>query len=231
MDVIAYDPFISVAAAWQLSRNIKRAENIDEIFSTCDYITVHVPLTKDTEGMLNKDAFEKMKDGVRIFNFSRGELVNENDLEEALQQGKIASYTTDFPTERILTMENAYALPHLGASTKEAEENCAYMAAKQIKEYLETGNITNSVNYPNLSMPYVGKNRLTVLHENKPKMVGPITGLLAKLSLNIDNMVNGSRGDWAYTMIDIDEELSESLIKEVKYQVRQIDGVVRVRFL
>lgn len=231
MDVMVYDPFLSVNAAWQLSRNIKRAENVDEIFKTCDYITVHVPLTSETKGMLNEKAFSLTKENVHIFNFSRGELVNEDDLELALQERKIAGYITDFPTERILKMKNVIVLPHLGASTKEAEENCAFMAANQIKDYLETGNIRNSVNFPNISMPYVGKKRLAVIHKNIPNMVGQITGYLANHSINIANMVNGSRGAFAYTMIDIDDELTNEVRHEIETNIQKINGVVRVRII
>ncbi|WP_033827976.1 phosphoglycerate dehydrogenase [Bacillus andreraoultii] len=231
MEVMAYDPFISVNAAWQLSRNVKRAENIEEVFQTCDYITIHVPLTDKTNGMLNIETFNIMKDNVYIFNFSRGELVNEDDLEIALQERKIAGYVTDFPTERILTMKNALVLPHLGASTTEAEENCAYMAAKQIKDYLETGNIQNSVNLPNLSMPYFGNKRLTIIHKNIPNMVGQITAYLANHGMNIANMVNGSRGSIAYTMIDIDEDISIQVQNELKNQILQIHGVIKVRVI
>lgn len=231
MEVMAYDPFISVNAAWQLSRNVKRAENIEEVFQTCDYITIHVPLTDKTNGMLNIETFNIMKDNVYIFNFSRGELVNEDDLEIALQERKIAGYVTDFPTERILTMKNALVLPHLGASTTEAEENCAYMAAKQIKDYLETGNIQNSVNLPNLIMPYFGNKRLTIIHKNIPNMVGQITAYLANHGMNIANMVNGSRGSIAYTMIDIDEDISIQVQNELKNQILQIHGVIKVRVI
>lgn len=231
MEVMAYDPFISVNAAWQLSRNVKRAENIEEIFQTCDYITIHVPLTDKTNGMLNEQTFNIMKDNVYIFNFSRGELVNEDDLAIALQERKIAGYVTDFPTERILTMKNAFVLPHLGASTTEAEENCAYMAAKQIKDYLETGNTRNSVNLPNLSMPYFGKRRLTIIHKNIPNMVGQITAYLANHEINIANMVNASRGSIAYTMIDMDEDISIQVQNEIKNQILQINGVINVRVI
>lgn len=229
MDVVAYDPFISVQAAWSLSRNVQRAESIEEIFRTCDYITIHVPLTDETKGILNKDNFAMMKDGVYIFNFARGELVNEDDLEVALKEGKIAKFITDFPNERILSMEGAIALPHLGASTKEAEENCAVMAAKEIKEFLETGNIQNSVNFPTATMPYYGKPRLTVIHKNIPNMVGQIASYLAKHNINIENMVNKSRGPVAYTMIDIEDEITDAFKKEIETFVLNIDGVKRVR--
>jgi len=231
MEVMVYDPFISVNAAWQLSRNIKRAESVDEIFQSCDYITIHVPLTSETKGMLNQNAFEIMQNHVYIFNFSRGELVNEDDLDIALQERKIAGYITDFPTERILQMRNVVALPHLGASTTEAEENCAYMAAKQIKEFLETGNIHNSVNFPNVSIPYVGNKRLSIIHKNIPNMVGQITSYLANHSINIANMVNGSKGMYAYTMIDIDNDISSEVRKELTENINRINGVIKVRII
>ncbi|WP_346206484.1 phosphoglycerate dehydrogenase [Caldifermentibacillus hisashii] len=231
MEVMVYDPFISVNAAWQLSRNIKRAESVNEIFQSCDYITIHVPLTSETKGMLNQNAFEIMQNHVHIFNFSRGELVNEDDLEIALQERKIAGYITDFPTERILQMKNVVALPHLGASTTEAEENCAYMAANQIKEYLETGNIQNSVNFPNISMPYVGNKRLSIIHKNIPNMVGQITSYLANHSINIANMVNGSKGAFAYTMIDIDNGIPSEVRNELTENISRINGVIKVRII
>ena len=172
-----------------------------------------------------------MKDGVHIFNFARGELVVEDDLEVALKEGKVGSYVTDFPTDRVIAMEGVVALPHLGASTAEAEENCAVMAAKEIKEFLETGNIVNSVNFPNANMTFIGKKRLTVTHQNIPNMVGQITGYLANHQINIANMVNQSRGSVAYTMIDFDDEINETVQQEIKDSVTQINGVKRVRII
>jgi D-3-phosphoglycerate dehydrogenase / 2-oxoglutarate reductase len=231
MDVMAYDPYISVNAAWQLSRNVKRAMTMEEIFRECDYITVHVPLTEETKGILNRDSFEIMKENVHILNFSRGELVVEDDLEIALKEGKIKTYITDFPTDRILQMEGAIALPHLGASTKEAEENCAVMAAKEIREYLETGNIRNSVNFPNTVMPYIGKKRFTVIHKNIPNMVGQMTGLLANHQINIANMSNRSKGAWAYTIIDVDNGIPVEVVRNIEENILKIDGVKRVRVI
>ena len=231
MDVMAYDPYISVNAAWQLSRNVKRAMTMEEIFRVCDYITVHVPLTEETKGILNRDSFEIMKENVHILNFSRGELVVEDDLEIALKEGKIKTYITDFPTDRILQMEGAIALPHLGASTKEAEENCAVMAAKEIREYLETGNIRNSVNFPNTVMPYIGKKRFTVIHKNIPNMVGQMTGLLANHQINIANMSNRSKGAWAYTIIDVDNGIPVEVVRNIEENILKIDGVKRVRVI
>jgi D-3-phosphoglycerate dehydrogenase len=171
MDVIGFDPFISVDTAWKLSRKVQRAMTIEELFANSDYITVHVPLTDDTKGMFNKETFSIMKPDVYILNFSRGELVNEIDMAVALEDEKVGMYITDFPNENVLKMKNAVPIPHLGASTQESEENCAFMAALQVKEFLETGNINNSVNFPNASLPYTGKRRVTVFHQNVPNMV------------------------------------------------------------
>ncbi|MCU9612837.1 phosphoglycerate dehydrogenase [Caldibacillus lycopersici] len=231
MEVMAYDPFISVNIAWQLSSEVKRAESIEEIYKNCDYITLHVPLTDETRGMLNHQSFSLMKDGVHILNFSRGELVLEDDLEAALKERKIGKYITDFPTNRLLSLENTVVLPHIGASTKEAEENCAQMAANVLKQFLETGNIRNSINFPNVNMPYTGKRRLTITHRNIPNMVGQITTHLAVYHLNIADMINRSKGVWAYTMIDIDNAISDQVMNEVIHRLKKISGVKKVRFL
>ena len=231
MDVIGFDPFISVDTAWNLSRNVQRAFNLDQLYENSDYITVHVPLTDDTKGMFNDQAFRIMKDGVHIFNFSRGELVNELDMSIALESGKVGKYITDFPNGKILSMKNAVAIPHLGASTKESEENCAIMAARQIKDYLETGNIRNSVNFPNASLPYTGKRRVTAYHKNVRNMVGQITSVLSNHNLNIADMVNRSRGDYAYTMIDIDDQFDGDLTTKIEEKVKQISGIVSVRII
>ena len=231
MEVIGYDPFISVDTAWNLSRNVQRAMNIEQIFSTCDYITVHVPLTDQTREMFNQEAFSQMKTGVRIFNFSRGELVNEDDLEKAIESGIVAKYVTDFPDDRILGMKNVIAVPHLGASTKESQENCAVMAAKQLKDYLETGNIKNSVNFANVELPYVGRKRITVIHQNIPNMVGQMTSILAESHLNIADMLNRSKGEWAYTLIDIDNKVNGDVLPSVEARMEEIKGVVAVRII
>ncbi len=204
---------------------------IEQLFAQSDYITVHVPLTDSTEGMFNEKAFDIMKEGVHILNFSRGELVNEQDMAAALESGKVGKYITDFPNENVLKMKNAIAIPHLGASTKESEENCAIMAAREIKDYLETGNIVNSVNMPNASLPYTGKRRVTVYHKNVPNMVGQITSGLSERHLNIADMVNRSRGDYAYTMIDIDNEVAEDVLTELKTAIDKVDGVVMSRII
>lgn len=231
MDVIGYDPFISVNTAWNLSRNIQRAMSLEEVYKEADYITVHVPLTDDTREMFNAEAFELMKPGVHILNFSRGGLISEADMAEALENGKVGKYITDFPSDKVLKMKNAIPIPHLGASTKESEENCAIMAANQVKDFLETGNIKNSVNFPNASLPYTGRVRVTAFHKNVPNMVGQITSAISENELNIADMVNRSRGDYAYTMIDIDQKVNGDVIPGLKETIKSIDGMVRVRVI
>ncbi|MCM3585839.1 phosphoglycerate dehydrogenase [Mesobacillus maritimus] len=231
MDVIGFDPFISVDTAWNLSRNVQRAMSLEELFANSDYITVHVPLTDGTKEMFNKETFAIMKPGVHILNFSRGELVNEEDMAVALESGRVGKYITDFPNERVLKMKNAVPIPHLGASTRESEENCALMAARQVKEFLETGNIRNSVNFPNTSLPYTGKRRVAAFHKNVPNMVGQITNAISAYNLNIADMVNRSRGEYAYTMIDIDNKVNGETIPGLLEKITQIDGIVTVRVI
>jgi D-3-phosphoglycerate dehydrogenase / 2-oxoglutarate reductase len=231
MDVIGFDPFISVDTAWNLSRNVQRAMTIEQLFANSDYITVHVPLTDDTRGMFNEETFSIMKQGVHILNFSRGELVNETDMAAALEGGKVGKYITDFPNENVLKMKNTVATPHLGASTKESEENCAIMAARQVKEFLEAGNIKNSVNFPNASLPYTGKRRVTAFHQNVPNMVGQITSAVSSYHLNIADMVNRSRGGYAYTMIDIDNKVNGDIIPGLEEKIGQIEGIVTARII
>lgn len=230
MDVIGFDPFISVNTAWNLSRNVQRAMSMEELYAKSDYITVHVPLTPDTKGMFNEAAFKLMKDDVYILNFSRGGLVNEQDIAVALEQGKVGKYITDFPNEEVLKMKNAIPIPHLGASTAESEDNCAVMAARQVKEYLETGNIVNSVNFPNVSLPYTGKFRVAAFHKNVPNMVGQITSAFSNYSLNIADMVNRSRGEYAYTMVDIENAVTEEILTTLEERIQGIEGMVSVRF-
>jgi D-3-phosphoglycerate dehydrogenase len=230
MDVIGFDPYISVDTAWKLSRNVQRALVLDQLLANSDYITVHVPLTNDTKMMFNKETFSLMKDGVYILNFSRGELVNEEDMAVALENGKVGKYITDFPNENILNMKNVVTIPHLGASTKESEENCAIMASSQIKDFLETGNIRNSVNFPNAFLPYTGRHRVTAYHKNVPNMVGQITSILSNDHLNIADMVNRSRGDYAYTIIDIDNQYNGDL-PTLKGKINEIPGMVTVRLI
>ncbi|PGT77093.1 phosphoglycerate dehydrogenase [Bacillus sp. AFS040349] len=231
MDVIGFDPFISVDTAWNLSRKVQRAMSLEQLFANSDYITVHVPLTNDTKGMFNQETFSIMKQGVHIMNFSRGELVNEDDMKIALESGKVGKYVTDFPNQNILKMTNVVPIPHLGASTKESEENCAIMAARQVKEFLETGNIRNSVNFPNASLPYTGKRRVATFHKNVPNMVGQITQAISSYNLNIADMVNRSRGEYAYTMIDIDNEVNGDIIPKLEEKITQIEGIVTTRLI
>ncbi len=229
MEVVAFDPFISVSTAWQLSRDVQRAHSMEEIFQTCDYLTLHVPLTEETKEIVNRKAFQQMKTGVHILNFSRGELVDEEHLRTALEENKVASYITDFPNEKVLNMRNVVAIPHLGASTGESEENCAYMAATQLKQFLETGNIQNSVNFPNVYLPFTSRKRVTVIHQNIPNMVGQITSTLANYSINIADMMNRSKGQWAYTLMDLDDDLRNE--DELIRSILQITGVRKVRIL
>ncbi|QIZ08077.1 phosphoglycerate dehydrogenase [Priestia megaterium] len=231
MDVIGFDPFISVDTAWNLSRNVQRAMTIEQLFANSDYITVHVPLTDDTRGMFNQATFSIMKAGVHILNFSRGELVNETDMAAALEGGKVGMYITDFPNENVLKMKNAIPIPHLGASTQESEENCAIMAARQVKNFLETGNIKNSVNFPNASIPYTGKKRVAVFHKNVPNMVGQLTLAISSYNLNIADMINRSRGEYAYTMIDIDNKVNGDIIPGLQEKIDQIGGIVTARII
>lgn len=231
MDVIGFDPFISVDTAWNLSRNVQRASTIEELFATADYITVHVPLTDDTKGMFNYGTFSLMKPGVQILNFSRGGLVNETDMAQALENGSVGKYITDFPNENILKMKNVVPIPHLGASTQESEENCAVMAARQIKDYLETGNIKNSVNFPNACLPYTGKKRVAVFHKNVPNMVGQISSIISNFNLNIADMVNRSRGEFAYTMVDIENDVNGDIIPSLEQRIGEIEGIVTTRII
>lgn len=231
MEVIGYDPYISVDTAWRLSKEVQRAMSLEELFAQCDFITVHVPLTDNTKQFLNEEAFSMMKKSVHILNFSRGELVNDLDLEKAIAAGIVARYITDFPNDRVLKMKNVIPIPHLGASTKEAEENCAMMAAKQMKAFLETGNIKNSVNFPAVYLPYDGKTRITVIHENIPNMVGQITTKLAELHVNIADMINRGRNHIAYTMIDVDTEITSYVKEQIKEKIETIQGINTIRII
>ena len=227
MKVYGYDPYLSVKSAWNLNHNAVYISDINEIYAECDYITIHVPLTDSTKNLINKDTLAKMKDGVRILNFSRAALVNSTDIKAALESGKVASYVTDFPTDDVLDVEGIIAIPHLGASTPESEENCATMAAKELIDYIENGNIVNSVNLPEITMPRSGKYRVCVIHKNIPNMLTKITGIIADDNVNIENLLNKSRGDYAYTMLDIDEADTAQLENEIK----AIDGIIRVRII
>ncbi|MRH41409.1 3-phosphoglycerate dehydrogenase [Aquibacillus halophilus] len=231
MDVIGFDPFISVDTAWNLSRNVQRAGTIEQLFANADYITVHVPLTDDTVGMFNEKTFGIMKPDVHILNFSRGGLVDEKAMKIALESGQVGKYITDFPNENVLKMKNAVSFPHLGASTIESEENCAKMAARQVKEFLETGNIQNSVNFPNTNLPYIGRRRVTAFHQNIPNMVGQITSVISSFNLNIADMVNRSRGEYAYTMVDIENDVNDETIPMLEEKINQIQGIVTNRMI
>ena len=221
MEVLGYDPFISVDGAWSLSRSIKHVNNINDIFAECDYITIHVPLNPNTKYTINKETLALCKNGVRILNFSRNELVENTALMEALESGKVARYVTDFPSADLIDVKNIDCIPHLGASTEEAEDNCAIMASKQLKEFLENGNIVNSVNYPNCSSPREGAMRICVMHKNIPAMITQITSATA--SVNVNNMINKSKGDYAYTILDLSEEHPEAA-----EAIKAIEGVIRV---
>ena len=227
MTVYGYDPFLSVDAALSLSRMVHRAMDLETIYKNCDYITLHVPQTAETRGMLNEDAFHMMKGGVRILNLARGGLVNDDDMLAALESGKVACYVTDFPNNKILQGKNVVAIPHLGASTPESEENCAVMAAQQLRDYLENGNITNSVNLPTLVQPWSGECRLCIIHRNVPGAIASITGVLSKDGVNVENMTNKSKKDYAYTVVDVGSRVSDAVASEI----RALDGVLRVPLL
>lgn len=227
MEVLGYDPYISVDAAWGLSRAVKKANDLKTIFENADYITLHMPYNAQTKGTLNAATFEQMKKGVRIINLSRGELVNDDEILAAIESGIVGAYVTDFPNEKMINKPGVITIPHLGASTPESEDNCAEMAARQTKVYLETGNIKNSVNYPNCEMPVSGVQRITIAHKNVPNMVGQISTALADAQINIKDMINKSRGDYAYTIIDLEMEASEASLSKIK----SIEGVLRVRVI
>lgn len=224
MEVYGYDPYLSVDAAWNLSRSIHHANDLDAIYKECDYITVHVPLTPDTKGMLNADTFATMKDGVRILNFARDGLVNSADMLAALESGKVASYVVDFPTEEMLGVENVVAIPHLGASTPESEDNCAMMAADELRDYLENGNIVHSVNYPDVQAPRSTADRICVLHKNIPNILAQISATVSGEGINISTMINKSRKDYAYTILDVEGTPSADALAHIM----AMDGVIRV---
>lgn len=226
MEVYGCDPYISVEHAWSLSRDVIHVKTVEEIFRTCDYITVHVPLMDATKHMINADSLKLMKDGVVILNFSRDALVNDEDMENALSDGKVKKYVTDFPNEKSANMKGVIAIPHLGASTEESEDNCAVMAVKEIMNYLENGSIKNSVNYPNCEVAKLtSKARITLLHKNIPSMITKFTTVLSSYNVNIEELVNKSRGDCAYSVFDIDTEVTE----EMKKALSEIEGVLKVR--
>lgn len=227
MTVFGYDPFLSVDAALSLSRLVHRAMDPDTIYKNCDYISIHVPQTPETKGMINEGAIHMMKGGVRILNLARGGLVNDDDILAALESGKVAAYVTDFPNNKILQGKNVIAIPHLGASTPESEENCAVMAAQQLRDYLENGNIKNSVNLPTLVQEWSGVSRLCIIHRNIPGAIANITGVLSKDGVNVENMTNKSKKDYAYTIVDVGSRVNDQVADEI----RALDGVLRVRLL
>lgn len=227
MDVWGYDPYLSVDGALQLSRSVKHVTDIKDIFANCDYITIHVPLLPATKHTINAETIAQMKDGVRVINLARGELVDEQAMAQALASGKVAAYVSDFASDCILEQENAITLPHLGASTPESEDNCAKMAVFEIQEYLEKGTIRNSVNFPNLKVPYEGGYRICMIHKNVQGMIGSITNVLSAEGANIENMGNRSKGDYAYTIIDTAEQPTEENLNEL----RAIEGMISVRAL
>jgi D-3-phosphoglycerate dehydrogenase len=226
MNVYGCDPYISIDAAWHLDKHIIPVKTRDEIYENCDIITLHTPLLDDTRGMINRESIAKMKDGVIILNFARDLLVDDDAMEEALKSGKVRRYITDFPNDRTAGMEGVVAIPHLGASTEEAEDNCAMMAVRQVMNYLENGNIINSVNFPTCDMGICTKPaRITILHKNIPNTLSQFTGTFAQENINISDLMNRSRGEYAYTMLDLDAQPSEQAIENL----RKIDGVLRVR--
>lgn len=227
MEVDGYDPYISIDSAWGLSRSIGKAESLKEILEGSDYITMHVPLMDSTRNMIDNKAFKLMKHGVRLLNFSRDGLIDNAELKNALNEGIVEMYATDFPNEELIKMDHVISFPHIGASTLESEENCAVMASNQVKCFLELGTIKNSVNFPNCDLGNVFKNRITLMHLNIPNMVGQITGILASEHINISNMINKSKDKVAYTIIDTDNRISEDMFRKLE----GIDSMIRVRKL
>ena len=228
MDVYGYDPYVSVDSAWNLSRSIHHTKSVEDIFKECDYITIHVPAMDSTKGMISKEAIDTMKDGVIILNFARDVLVDEDAVIAGLENGKIKHYVTDFATPAVANAKNAIVLPHLGASTAESEDNCAKMAVSEIRDYLENGNIKNSVNFPNCDMGVKGNyGRITILHRNVPNMLGQFTGIFAKDNINIEDMTNKSKGQYAYTMIDVSSEITDAVVADLN----AIADVLRVRVI
>lgn len=228
MEVYGYDPYISVNAAWSLSRSVKHINSLEEIYQECDFITIHVPLLADTEKMLNKDAFTMMKDGVVILNFARDLLVNEVDILDAIEKGKVKKYVTDFPNTTTAGQEGCIVIPHLGASTQESEDNCAVMAVKEVREYLENGNILNSVNYPNCDMGVCAQaGRIAILHRNNKGIIGNFSKILGDADINITDMMNKSRGEYAYSLLDLESAVTEAVVE----QLQKVEDVLKVRVI
>ena len=228
MEVYGYDPYVSIDAAWSLSRTIKHITNVNDIFTDCDFITIHVPLLDSTKGMINAEAISMMKDGVVILNFARDILCDEDAVLAGIESGKIRRYVTDFANSKVAGKEGVICTPHLGASTEESEDNCAVMAVKEIRDFIENGNIINSVNYPRCDAGICqSAARITVCHKNIPNMLTQFTGVFAKDGINVPDMVSKSKGDYAYTILDIDEPVTDKIVDDIK----AIDGVVRVRVI
>lgn len=226
MKVVGFDPFMTVDAAWRLSSAVIHANSMDEVFESSDYITLHMPANDATNGTINSETLAKMKDGVRILNFARGSLVNDAHLAVALEEGKVACYVTDFPNDAVLSMENVIAIPHLGASTPESEDNCAKMAAAQLRDFLENGNIKNSVNYPDCELPRCGV-RITVTHQNVPSVLSNLSTIVAGQGINILNMLNKSKKENAYTIMDVEGDVKD----DIKEALSAVDGVCSVRVI
>lgn len=227
MDVYGYDPYLSVDAAWGLSRSIRHARSLDEIFENSDYVTIHVPLLPDTKNMINADGIAKMKDGVRLLNFARGGLVDSAAVLDGLKSGKVARYATDFPDDSMLGVENVIAVPHLGASTPESEDNCARMAANELIEYLQNGNIRNSVNMPAVSMPRGGFTRICLFHRNVPNTISKLSGALAGANINIENMQSKAKKDYAYTILDVTGSVTETTSRNLE----ELPEIIRARVI
>jgi len=225
MDVIGYDPYISVDAAWNLSREVVRADTLESLLAKSDYITLHIPLSDTTKGLLDAGKFRLMKKDARVFNFSRNALVKDKDIVEALEGGKLSAYVTDFPSAELLACKKVIGIPHLGASTPEAEDNCAVMAVKQLIDYLEGGTVRNSVNFPRCKLEQRAANRLLVINKNIPNMVGQITTILAGANINITDLINHHRDDYAYNIIDTEQQINDPVME----QIRKVDGIIRVR--
>jgi D-3-phosphoglycerate dehydrogenase len=227
MEVSGYDPFISVEAAWGLSRTVKRAPRLETLIAESDYITLHLPLSDKTKGLIGKEKFAIMKKGVRLVNFARGGLVNNKDLKNAIAEGIIAAYVTDFPDDELISMDNVVAIPHLGASTEEAENNCAIMAVRQLRNFLENGDVKNSVNFPDCGLPRSAAQRIVVATDNVPNMLGQITAILAADKVNIAEMLNKSKGQLAYNIIDVDSPVTEKHVERIK----SVKGVIMGRIV
>ncbi|SDB89518.1 D-3-phosphoglycerate dehydrogenase [Pelagirhabdus alkalitolerans] len=231
MNVVGFDPFVSVDMAWELSRSVRRVYDIETLYQDADYITLHVPLNDKTRTMLNKDAFQFMKSDVHILNFSRGELVHNSDLKEALEMENIGKYITDFPNEDVLTMKNAIPIPHLGASSQESEENCAIMATQQLKDYIETGSVKNSVNFPDVTLSPFRHMRITAFHNNVPNMLSQLTQIVSKFGINISEMMNRNKENVAYSVIDFESSVDSSIQEQIESEMMKVNGMISVRIL